>query len=155
MNVFIVKKTLEINTESSILMIFSAVYYVALLFNHTFKIHGQFSMVKLIIILSGSTDSNTVFRKLRYFTYLTLRQLPDSVSTPWDLTNVLSRFKRFHFSAFCKHFNSLKKFSNVYYIYAANGHPLMARQSVTSFICTIKPNRVFSIACAMLKCSTR
>ena len=35
-----------------ILMIFSAVCYVALLFNHTLKIDGQCSMVKLIIILS-------------------------------------------------------------------------------------------------------
>jgi len=54
--------------QSIDLMIFSAVCYVALFFfNHTFKIDGQCSMVKLIMILSGSTDSNTVFRKLRYF----------------------------------------------------------------------------------------
>jgi len=70
---FFITKTLELNTtESSTLMIFSAVCYVALLFSHTFKIGEHYCTVKLMIFYHEAQTVNTVFRKLCYFTYLTL-----------------------------------------------------------------------------------
>jgi len=71
-------------------MSFNAVYYGVLLLNHTFRIDGLCSIVKLIINLSGSSDSNTVFRKLRYFTHLTLQSV-----TPQRLYS-LGFYERFY-----------------------------------------------------------
>ena len=61
---------------------------------------------KIIIILSGSKDSNTVFRKLRYFTYLTLSSVTRTTSPLLGI-----------WRTFLSRLNTFFVFFNVFYVF--------------------------------------